>query len=278
MQVWAVTFDVSHVADLEDVYQRGLGILDPDSQHRLGRFYHRVDGFRGLIGKLLPRLLLRERGIAVSSMTFGLTQTGKPYVTTPGLNPSIGYNITHDSGMIAMAYASGDDLYPDPPAYRIGVDVMKLQLPKRDTFHGFVNTVGDQLTDLEREILISNAQPILELEALRRFYLIWTLKEAYTKALGLGLGFDFKRIEYDVPRDVVKIDGMVPRGWKFARFELQNECGGEQTETYVGVAAQYLGDEVQPQGECVVEHRLAGPWLKVFDAAQFIEKAILELK
>lgn len=47
-----------------------------------------------------------------------------------------------------MAFSSGSDLYPDPPAYRIGIDVMLLQLPKRDTFPGFVEIFSDQACTL----------------------------------------------------------------------------------------------------------------------------------
>ena len=58
----------------------------------------------------------------------------------------IGYNITHDNGAVAMAYVSGSELYPDPPAYRVGIDVMLLQLPRRVTYAEFVESVGDQVT------------------------------------------------------------------------------------------------------------------------------------
>jgi 4'-phosphopantetheinyl transferase len=57
----------------------------------------------------------------------------------------IGYNITHDNGAVAMAYASGPELYPDPPAYRVGIDVMRLQLPRRITYAAFVESVSDQV-------------------------------------------------------------------------------------------------------------------------------------
>ncbi|PSR73678.1 hypothetical protein PHLCEN_2v10597 [Hermanssonia centrifuga] len=172
-----------------------------------------------------------------------------------------------------MAFAIGTELHPSPPAYRIGVDVMLLQVPRRTTFEGFVETVSDQLTTYEQSILLPHS-PLDPQEALRRFYLIWTLKEAYTKALGLGLGFDFKRIEYDVPKDVVHVDGVRPIGWEFVRFEIKR-C----EEIYVGVAAQYVGeDKDSDEDECTVKKMPAGDWLKVYDAAKFMESATQALK
>ncbi|EMD41033.1 hypothetical protein CERSUDRAFT_44618, partial [Gelatoporia subvermispora B] len=265
-------------------YVRGLELVDPNSRQRLQRFFRREDRFRGLVGRLLPRMLLKERGISLDRMTFGTTETGKPYIasinTTHGVDPRVGYNVTHDRGLIAMAYASGADLYPDPPAYRIGVDVMQVQLPDRHAFSEFVETVGEQLTDLERKLLIPalGSPKLPQPEALRRFYLIWTLKEAYTKALGLGLGFDFRRIEYDVTRDVVRIDGQVPKGWEFVRFQIANPTEPGSEETYVGVAARFVGEQAETKQECVVESRAAGPWLKVWDAVDFVEKAVRELR
>lgn len=44
-----------------------------------------------------------------------------------------------------MAFSTGKLLFPDPPAYRIGLDVMLLQLPKRDTFRGFVEIFSEQV-------------------------------------------------------------------------------------------------------------------------------------
>ena len=62
----------------------------------------------------------------------------------------IGYNVTHDAGVIAMAFEVGDttdEPWVDPPAHRIGVDVMHLSIPDRFTFQAFVETVGDAVRD-----------------------------------------------------------------------------------------------------------------------------------
>lgn len=44
-----------------------------------------------------------------------------------------------------MAFSTGDSLYRDPPAYRIGIDVMQIHLPRHDTFSGLVDAVSEQV-------------------------------------------------------------------------------------------------------------------------------------
>lgn len=58
----------------------------------------------------------------------------------PKADPPIAFNITHDNGLIAMAFGPGLQL---PPAYGIGVDVMKLSIPRRNSFKSFVEGVSD---------------------------------------------------------------------------------------------------------------------------------------
>lgn len=90
------------------------------------------------------------------------------------------------------------------------------------------------------------------------------------------MGFDFGRIEYDVPNDLVRIDGQEPRGWEFTRFDLRNDIKAEQSEEYVGVVARYLGDSAT-SGSRVQFSSSPPSWLKVYDAANFLEAAIRKL-
>lgn len=96
------------------------------------------------------------------------------------------------------------------------------------------------------------------------------MKEAYTKALGVGLGFDFSRIEYNVPEGILTIDGRVPMGWQMITFEI--DLG---KDLYQGVAARFLGADVstviQPRSSQSAE------WLAQFDGASFVRKAVNEL-
>ncbi|KAJ6510023.1 hypothetical protein C8R47DRAFT_1096445 [Mycena vitilis] len=260
MHVQAIVYDPALFTD--ELYQRALHLLDPESSARVKRFYRREDACRTLIGRFLPRMLLNSRGITLVDMKFSATEAGKPFITTSDVKPSIAYNISHDNGLIAMVSSSNTH---NPPAFSIGIDVMKARIPGRETFATFVETVGDQLTALEHR-LISSA--VNQAQGLERFFWMWTAKEAYTKALGLGLGFDFRRVEFDPALDVFRVDGVVPKGWQLSKFKVVHNA-----DIYQGVVAEFIG------GDTTVIISEANPhdWLTVLDAPAFIESAIRQL-
>ncbi|TFK76127.1 4'-phosphopantetheinyl transferase [Pluteus cervinus] len=205
--------------------------------------------------------MLNERGIPLNDMSFATTDTGKPYVSCV-TDPPIAYNVTHDNALIALAFAPGR---VNGPAFNVGIDVMKVRVPGRQDFPAFVETFSDQLTALERGLLRGVPQE----EALRRFFWMWTMKEAYTKALGLGLGFDFSRVEFDVVGNTVRVDGQIPQGWWFGRFVIQ-----DGQDTYEGVVAELVGGD----GTVLTPETESPDWLHIFDAATFTEKTIQELQ
>ncbi|KAF9563688.1 4'-phosphopantetheinyl transferase [Agrocybe pediades] len=262
MNVWAVIYHPELFSD--DLYEKGLSCIDEASQARVKRFYHRADSCRTLIGRLLVRVMLKERGMAIDPSQFAITKEGKPYIASQVENTPVAYNITHDNNLIAMAYGPGTS---HPPAFSIGVDIMKIKIPGRDTLNSFITVVGEQLTRREHDLL-SPAVP--DSERLKRFFWMWTLKEAYTKALGLGLGFDFRRVEFDVPEKTVRIDGEIPEGWRFSMFTVHD---GE--ELYQGVVAQHIGDMATEILDCTNNKP---EWLTIHNATTFLQKALVVLE
>jgi len=179
----------------------------------------------------------------------------------PVLDPRLEYNITHDNDLVAMAFTSGDQ----QSCNIIGIDVMKVRIPGHESFASFVDSVGDQLTQTERHSLNIELSPSHQL---RRFFWMWTLKEAYTKALGLGLGFDFRRVEFDVVNLIVRVDGQIPQGWHFSMFVIED---GE--DFYQGVVAEHVGGTSTQ----VLKESIKPNWLTIHNAVPFTEHAIINL-
>jgi 4'-phosphopantetheinyl transferase len=123
-----------------------------------------------------------------------------------------------------------------------------------------------QLTQSERHALNIEVPPS---QQLRRFFWMWTLKEAYTKALGLGLGFDFRRVEFDVANLIVRVDGQIPQGWHFSMFVIED---GE--DLYQGVVAEHVGGTSTE----VVNELMKPSWLTIHDAVPFADHAITDLE
>ncbi|CAE6419737.1 unnamed protein product [Rhizoctonia solani] len=93
-----------------------------------------------LIGQLLPRYWLRQRQIDPETVRFGATEHGKPIIAR-GPVP-LTYNVTHDSDMVVIACGSGES---------VGIDVMRVALPRRTSMDEFVGFVSEQATYRARE-------------------------------------------------------------------------------------------------------------------------------
>lgn len=165
------------------------------------------------------------------SFNFRKNKFGKPEVEWNNCNlwapPPLQFNISHTSTLIACAVTL------DAP---IGIDIEEKQ---RKTSNDILSLARRYFSPIEVEYLSALA----DIERQRsEFIRLWTLKEAYVKALGRGFsGAPFKdftiRLEAsnskqvtvvsksDAPRIVVEaVDdpGNLTDGWQFALFELNS--------------------------------------------------------
>jgi hypothetical protein len=81
---------------------------------------------------------------------------------TPDLKPPIAFNVSHDHALVAMAFGPGDH---EPPAFQVGVDIMKVELPKREPFPQFVNIFSEQVSNNGSRVdtshsLFNSSQPL----------------------------------------------------------------------------------------------------------------------
>ncbi|MFF2909624.1 4'-phosphopantetheinyl transferase family protein [Paenibacillus sp. NPDC057934] len=130
----------------------------------IGRFLRLEDAYRSLFGEILVRTLIRqERGIPNQEIHFQKNEYGKPHLEG---EESFSFNVSHSGKWVSLIYGTG----------RLGVDIEEIR--------PIDLTIAERFfSDEEYEDLM------LRPEEARTdyFYEIWTLKEAYVKALGSGL-------------------------------------------------------------------------------------------
>ncbi|TIB69252.1 4'-phosphopantetheinyl transferase [Wallemia mellicola] len=176
----------------DELFNALLSTLDLASIERTKAYRFRDDAKRSIIGRLLPRYILTKHfNVDWKSIEFGATPENRPFYTSPENIPVSDYNVSHDGDYVLIGYTCS-------PNSRIGVDITRLALPRNTTHEEFYEAFETQMHKSESVNL--NAMPDHE-SKLRRLLSLWTLKEAYTKALGFGLGFDFSRVAYEFPYD-----------------------------------------------------------------------------
>ncbi|KAK2466512.1 hypothetical protein APHAL10511_002154 [Amanita phalloides] len=253
MKVWIVIYDSDTFP--EQLYHRALLALDHDSVQRIRKFRKKEDACRCLIGRFLRCMVLHRRGIDPHTAVFRTTEAGKPYLSYPILHPPVAYNVAHDNAIVTITFSSNTH---NPPAYSLGIDVMKVHLPGCKSFSAFVNV-------MEGVVTAENADE----ENLRRFFWVWTMKEAYTKAVGLGLGFDFRRVEYDAESNILRVDGARLSGWQFNKFVVK-----VRGDVYQGVIAQCTGGD---QLEIIEGSTGPANYMEVYDAVHFVENTLQQM-
>lgn len=144
------------------------GILSIGEHERFRRFRSPSDQERFLVAHGLKRLLLSLlTGNAPEQLHFETTAQGKPELSGSELH----FNLSHSGNWIALALASGAP---------VGVDVEQPHADLGALLAANLFHPGDEITPHSSEN--------------ERFLTAWTLKEAVSKCVGLGLNLPFPSI------------------------------------------------------------------------------------
>ena len=125
----------------------------------------------------LRATLCRQLGCRNEELTFAATHHGKPFAVIHGTRVATSFNVSHSGnhGLIAVA-----------PEGRIGVDV-----EERGTRHDPDGPIRAAFPPAEQaELAMAPAARRVDL-----FLMLWTMKEALIKALGMGLALDTSGFE-----------------------------------------------------------------------------------
>lgn len=148
---------------------RAWSVLDAAERDQAMRF-HRVRDREAFVAShgLLRTTLARYMGLEPAALRFRRSPHGRPELDLDEPKERLRFSLSHADGLVGCAVASGVE---------IGFDLENVRYPAP------LDVADGYFADAERDWLSA-----LPLEARHdQFYALWTVKEAYAKALGLGL-------------------------------------------------------------------------------------------
>ena len=191
IHVWRVELD--DVARPVVAYQ---SILSEEENSRANRFYSEQGRERFILTRFALRTLLgRYVGIDPDQLRFATNDYGKPYVQNEGADAR--FNLSHSGSLALIAISQGREISVD-------VEIVR----DDDSF----DRIAARYFSLA-ETLALQATPETQRHA--SFTQIWTKKEAYIKARGLGMAiplnsFDVSRNVHTVPVNVTGTSETLP--------------------------------------------------------------------
>lgn len=158
--------------------------LSPDEIQRMNQYHFEKDKIRFLMARgALRNILGRYLGILPGDIQFLYNDFGKPFTRS-----TLHFNVSHSNECIVVAISS---------CAPVGVDVENVN-PKVD----FLELAKDHFTNREYQTILDLPME----ERMLAFYRAWTRKEAFMKAMGLGLSFSLSEVEVSLkPEDQAKI-------------------------------------------------------------------------
>ncbi|MFE9441196.1 4'-phosphopantetheinyl transferase family protein [Streptomyces sp. NPDC006602] len=183
--------------------------LDPADRRRLAVLRHPLVRDRLLASRLLAKeVAAAALGTPPARITLAGEPGGRP--TLAG-RPGVGISLSHTAGLVLVGLCHGG---------RIGVDAERAdrRLPAADTL------CRHHCSPEERAWLASLPDAEREGELVR----LWTLKEAYAKAVGLGMSLDFATHGFLPRRPAAGRSGSAPYGLVAAAGHTGVQSSGQQ--------------------------------------------------
>ncbi|CAL54914.1 4'-phosphopantetheinyl transferase superfamily [Ostreococcus tauri] len=258
---WIV--DVARWRPTEREFDFILNELLPEHESLAVRRFHREDDRkRACVSRLMQRaialracaLSIGARGTAMRDVDIRRTKGAKPFHATvlevTGA-PNFNFNVSHEGDYVVLASEThavvGVDVAAPGQVRRIGGlerDVGRL-----------LETFSSVLTDRERERISATASTNGERAGEELFRKHWSLKESHVKAIGVGLGMDLKRCEFDIDAATstasVAVDGVTRSDWAFHIEGFPPVVDGATTEEthWITVSRGPYEDIVDAHGE-----------------------------
>lgn len=193
MKIYAVNIEDISEDELDSLIKK----VPEEKQARINKFMVKKDKIRALISEILLRTVLdKQFGINNEDIVILKNKYGKPYLKG---NEDINFNISHSGDFVVCAV-------DDKP---IGIDIE--QIIDID-----YKSIAESFFSKDEVQFILNAS---DENKLHRFYEVWTLKESYIKAKGMGLSIPLNSFCFNFDDYNIKLVGN-ENGYVFKQFNL----------------------------------------------------------
>ena len=191
-------------AQVEGITPGLLALLSAEERAKADRFAFAHDRYCFVAAHALLRATLSDFfARAPQDWTFVTGAWGKPRIDASDASARLCFNLSHTRGHVAVAVALDRE---------VGVDVERMAPSRADEEVARQLFAPAEFADFQEEPEAGRAAA---------FFDVWTLKEAYIKAVGLGVALPLK--DFAFTRDPLRISFAptlddVPSRWLFRRF------------------------------------------------------------
>lgn len=193
----------SLASELEIGYQ----LLNAEEQTRAQRFYFNKHKRRFSTARATVRIILaRYLNVAPERLEFTYNEQGKPSVIN---STKLQFNLSHTEDLAILAVGKG---------FPVGIDIEKYSARP---YEGIAKNL---FSDIELEEFLK-VPPSLKAAI---FFHVWTQKEAFIKACGLGLSYPTKyfNVPTSMPTKQLVDDPLHNMTWQLRSFMPEIACSG----------------------------------------------------
>lgn len=201
--LWWIRPETFHVTS------SALALLSGDERAQQQRFIPAAKQHEYLVTRVMVRTVLgRMLGLAPAALTFSVNQWGRPTLS-PGVSVSpLYFNISHADGLIVLLVSS---------VHEVGVDTELLS--RAPNLLALAPRVF-----APRELNELAALPIPD--QAKRAVVLWTLKESYIKARGMGLALALDGFAFRVEGERIRLEIEPALNDDGARWQFQTHLLG----------------------------------------------------
>lgn len=195
IHIWQIQWE-----KLEPFWREYQFVMSSHEVEKAGNFHFFEDRMRYMAGKITVKLLLMQY-LAEEKVVILNRRFGKPYHREVPGKQSVEFNLSHSGSMVLVAFGRGVD---------VGTDVQEIA------------ECPDYMEIAKNFYTATESDDVMKDKGLETFFEYWSAKEAYLKAVGIGLGrgMDF----FSVRGGVIKENGIEKQDWSLISVRIEGHA------------------------------------------------------